>query len=548
MSWGVTSGALPDGLTLASTGVIAGIPTMTAAATPITFTVRDSSDKALTRDVSLPLTVSPEAITVSITPARAAVVVNQPLTVTATTNDYAGVSWSISPAGGAFDMPRSGSGAPITLTAPSSAGVYTVSATSVVDGSQSASITVGVTDLAGVFTYHNDLARDGVNAQEYALTPKSVNTTNFGKLFSCTVDGAVYAQPLWVANLSLGGSRRNVVLVATQHDSLYAFDADMSPCVQLWKVSLIDTNHGASSGEVSVAATPTHSLVGFGNGSSSPEVGVVGTPVIDPVSAILYVVSMSTNSTGTAFYHRLHAIDITSGSEKPGSPTPPILASYSGTGGTHVDFNSRQELQRTGLTLVNGSVYVAWASFEDKDPWYGWIMAYKYSGGALVQSSVLNVAPNIRGAGIWMSGGAPAADTTGSIYVATGNGVSAGSSATNDYGDSVLKLASGLTVSDWFMATVEITRRALADLERLFDFIAAENPQKAREQILSVGKAFELLGDHPLLGRNAEDGRRELILSRGRYGYIAKYRWLPAEDIVLILAVRHQLEAGYAGE
>src|SRR6516162_7973094 len=98
------------------------------------------------------------------------------------------------------------------------------------------------------------------------------------------------------------------------------------------------------------------------------------------------------------------------------------------------------------------------------------------------------------------------------------------------------------------MATVEITRRALADLERLFDFIAAENPQKAREQILSVRKAFELLADHPLLGRSAEQGRRELILSRGRYGYIAKYRWLPAEDIVLILAVRHQLEAGYAGE
>jgi plasmid stabilization system protein ParE len=98
------------------------------------------------------------------------------------------------------------------------------------------------------------------------------------------------------------------------------------------------------------------------------------------------------------------------------------------------------------------------------------------------------------------------------------------------------------------MATVEVTRRALADLERLFDFIAAENPQKAVEQILSVRKAFELLAEHPLLGRAAEEGRRELVLSRGRYGYIAKYRWLPAEDIVLILAVRHQLEAGYASE
>ena len=98
------------------------------------------------------------------------------------------------------------------------------------------------------------------------------------------------------------------------------------------------------------------------------------------------------------------------------------------------------------------------------------------------------------------------------------------------------------------MAAVEITRRALADLERLFDFIAAENPLKAREQILSVRKAFELLADHPLLGRPAEQGRCELILSRGRYGYIAKYRWLPAEETVLIPAVRHQLEAGYAGE
>lgn len=98
------------------------------------------------------------------------------------------------------------------------------------------------------------------------------------------------------------------------------------------------------------------------------------------------------------------------------------------------------------------------------------------------------------------------------------------------------------------MATVEITQRALADLERLFDFIAAENPKKAHEQVLSVRKAFELLADHPLLGRSVEEGRRELILSRGRYGYIAKYRWLPAEDVVLILAVRHQHEAGYAGE
>lgn len=98
------------------------------------------------------------------------------------------------------------------------------------------------------------------------------------------------------------------------------------------------------------------------------------------------------------------------------------------------------------------------------------------------------------------------------------------------------------------MATVEVTQRALGDLERLFDVIAAENPRRARQQLLSVRRAFELLAEHPLLGRSAEEGRRELVLLRGRYGYIAKYRWLPAEDIILILAVRHQQEAGYTDD
>ena len=460
LSWSLNSGALPAGLTLASTGAISGTPTESAAATPIRITVMDSSTKVQRQDVTLQLTVSPEDITVSLSPARAAVVVTQTLTLTATTNDYAGVNWSISPAGGAFSEPNSASGAPVTLTAPSTAGVYTVTATSVVDGTDSASITVGVTDLAGVYTYHNDLARDGANTQEYALTPTSVNTASFGKLFSCTVDGAVYAQPLWVANLSIGSNRHNVVLVATAHDSLYAFDADASPCMQLWKVSLIDTSHGATPGEVVVAATTTNWLVGLGGGSASPEFGVIGTPVIDPASGILYVVSMSTNPAGTSFYQRLHAIDITTGNEKPGSPVL-IAGNYPGTGssGTSVAFNARQELQRSGLALVNGAVYIAWSSFEDADPWYGWVMAYKYSGGTLAQSSVLNVAPNNRRAGIWMSGAAPAADTTGTIYVTTGNGVSdvtASSGPTNDYGDALLKLSSSLTVSDWFTPSDEV--------------------------------------------------------------------------------------------
>jgi hypothetical protein len=449
LSWSVASGALPAGLTLAASGAISGTPTATAAATPITFTVSDSSPTPLTQSVTLNLAVSPVAITVSISPARAALVVTQSLPLTATTNDYAGVSWSISPSGAAFNAPRSGSGAQVSLTAPASAGVYTVTATSVTDGSKSAAIAVAVTDLAGVYTYHNDLARDGVNAQEYALTPRSVTSTNFGKLFSCSVDGAIYGQPLWIANLSIGGSRHNVVLVGTEHDSLYAFDADANPCTQLWHVSLIDSGHGATAGEVSVA----NGLVP-GGAADPPEVGVTSTPVIDPASGIVYVVAMSTNPAGTSFYQRLHALDVTTGSEKPGSPVL-IVGSYPGTGsgGTSVAFNAWQEQQRAGLALVKGHVYIAWGSFGDIAPWYGWIMGYSYGGGALVQSSVLNVAPNKHAASIWMSGGAPAASSTGQIYVSTGNGpadTNATSGPTNDYGDSVLTLSGALTVSDWF--------------------------------------------------------------------------------------------------
>jgi len=459
LSWSVTSGALPAGLALASSGVISGTPTTSAAATPITFKVSDSSPTPLTQTVTLNLNVSPMAIRVSISPARAALVVTQTLPLTATTNDYAGVSWSISPSGGAFSAPRSGSGAPVSLTAPSSAGVYTITATSVTDGSQSAAIAVAVTDLAGVYTYHNDLARDGVNAQEYALTPQSVSSASFGKLFSCTVDGAVYGQPLWIANLSIGGSRHNVVLVATEHDSLYALDADTSPCTKLWQVSLIDSSHGATAGEMSVA----NGLLP-GGAADPPEVGVTSTPVVDPASGIVYVLAMSTNSAGTSFYQRLHAIEVTSGREKPGSPVL-IAGNYPGTGsgGTSVAFNAWQEQQRAGLALVNGQIYIGWASFGDHAPWYGWIMGYSYKSGVLVQSSVLNVAPNTRGAGIWMSGCAPAASSTGQIYVSTGNGradTNATSGPTNDYGDSVLTLTGALTVADWFTPSTAATLAA----------------------------------------------------------------------------------------
>ena len=465
-SWQLTGGSLlPSGLQLNSTtGVISGTPTATAMQSPVSVSVTDSGSPPQTQNAAFTVTVSPAGISVQISPQRAGVTIGQKQTLIATTNDNAGVTWSISPAGGAFSPSASGNGTPVSFTAPTSAGAYTVTATSVTDNTRSTSITVGVTDLAGVYTYHNDLARDGANTQEYALTPANVNSATFGKLFSCAVDGAVYAQPLWVANLSVGGVSHNVIVVATEHDSLYAFDADTSPCQTLWHASLIDSAHGANSGETTVANGATGFQVGVGYGDIAPEVGITGTPVIDPVANTLYVVAKSVDATGTVFYQRLHAISLASGSERAGSPVA-ISATYKADSGSPITFSTRQQNQRAGLTLSAGTVYIAWAAHEDAPPWYGWVMGYTYNGSLFTQQSVLNISPNTGAAGIWMAGGAPSVDSNGHLYVITGNGTfdgAATSGTTDDYGDSFLQLAPGagqnhLGVSSFFTPTDQLS-------------------------------------------------------------------------------------------
>jgi len=339
-------------------------------------------------------------------------------------------------------------------TAGSVAGMHAIVATSVANPSQIGAAAAAVTNLPGVYTYHNDIFRDGVNTQEYALTPGNVNTNTFGKLFSCGVDGAIYGQPLWVGSVPVNGAMHNVVFVATAHDSLYAFDADANPCVPLWQVSLIDTVHGATAGEITIPAGTSGYLVGLGYGDITPEVGVTGTPVIDPGTGTLYVVSKSMNSSGTNFYSRLHAIDVATGNEKMGAPIA-IAGQYPGTGdgGSADTFNVRQQAQRSGLAFVNGTVYIAWASHEDAAPYYGWITAYQYSGSAFTQTAILNVSPNQYESGIWMGGGAPAADSSNNLYVLTGNGLFDATNSTapnNDYGDSLLQLTGGLAISQYF--------------------------------------------------------------------------------------------------
>lgn len=402
------------------------------------------------------------ALSVTVAPKRAAVVTTtQTIQFTATVTGGAQVApgsadaqslvtWSVDGTDGGSAAVGTISGSGI-YTPPSTAGTHTAKATSTSDTTKSGSATVAVTDLAGVVTYHNNPARDGTNVQEYALTSATVKQSSFGKLFSCAVDGVAYTQPLWLPGLTFGAQVRNAIFVATQHDTVYAFDADASPCSQLWRVNLLDSAHGGSAGEVPVLTAH----VGNGFQDIQPEIGVTGTPVIDEASGTMYLVSKSEGPVGT-FHQRLHALDLITGAEKLGGPAN-IAASVAGTGagssGGVLAFDPRNQHQRSALALVNGVVYIAWASHEDHDPYHGWLMAY--SATNLSQVAVFNANPNGTRAGIWMAGGAPAVDALGNLYMSTGNGTFDGNSGVppnNDFGDTVMKIgtSSGLSLDDWF--------------------------------------------------------------------------------------------------
>src|SRR5580700_2133722 len=224
-----------------------------------------------------------QRVDVTVAPQRAAVAATTQTqqfvpTVIGTTN--ASVTWSVDTVAGG--NPTIGTIDDTGIyTPPATGDTHTITATSVADTSATGSANVAVTDLPGVYTYHNDLSRDGANPQEYELTPSGVTTATFGKLFSCPVDGAVYTQPLWVPGVSIGGVLHNVIYVATQHDSVFAFDADASPCVKFWQVNLLDPLHGGTAGEMPVVWNDVGNIQAHCYGDVYPEVGVTGTPVID---------------------------------------------------------------------------------------------------------------------------------------------------------------------------------------------------------------------------------------------------------------------------
>ncbi len=405
-----------------------------------------SSRLFFTLSCILVVTPSLASAAVTVSPARAAIVATtQTQQFTASVN---GATWSVdNVVGGNTTV---GTISPTGLyTPPAKAGIHAIKATS---GASSGSATVYVTALKGVLTYHNDTARDGVNSQEFALSGTTVTTSTFGKLFSCAVDGAVYAQPLWMRGVSIAGGTHNVLLVATQHDSAYLFDADANPCVTYWHVNLLDTLHGGTAGEGPV----TWNDVGACYGDIYPEVGVTGTPVIDSATNTIYLVSASESNARNSgscagalgnFYHRLHALDVATGSEKYNAPVT-IAASVLGTGDGSVNgmvsFNSQLQHNRSGLAEASGRIYVAFAAHEDAGPYHGWVIAYN-TKNVQQQMAVFNTTPNgVNGAdgGIWAGGGAPAIDAGGDVYVSTGNGVfdELPPPPNDDYGDSLLRL------------------------------------------------------------------------------------------------------------
>jgi outer membrane protein assembly factor BamB len=293
---------------------------------------------------------------------------------------------------------------------------------------------------AKVLTYHNDLARTGQNSEERILTHANVNVQKFGKVGFLNTDGLVDAEPLYVSGLTIGGRSHNIVFVVTEHDSVYAFDAET--LAQLWHVSAIGSNETPSDDRQCAQV--------------SPEIGITSTPVIalNGDGGVIYLVAMSKDREGN-YFQRLHALDITTGAEMPGSPTA-IEATFPNLKG-HTTFDPKQYKERASLLLFDGVVYTTWASHCDEGDYTGWVIGY--DAATLKPANVLNLTPNGNDGAVWMAGAGPAVDPQGFIYFLDANGTfdstldSSGFPNHNDFGNAFLKLAAThdkLKVADYF--------------------------------------------------------------------------------------------------
>ncbi len=302
-----------------------------------------------------------------------------------------------------------------------------------------------------VATYHNDNARTGVNASETTLKPTNVNVVSFGKRAAIPVEGEVFAQPLYISNVLLSdGKYHNFVIIATEHDQVYAIDADTQSIA--WHKNFLD-----SVGMV----TPVPS-VDTDCDAIADEIGITGTPVADPAGGAIYLVARTkeTHNGQVGYYQRLHALSVATGQERGDPVTITTPTDPTGQFGSAF-FDPLRNNQRSALMLANGSVYVAWASQCDVGPYQGWLMAFNQHSLALTGAWTPD--PSGMLGGIWMGSGGPTADGTGDIFLSVGNGWSDAMTGGSNYGDSVVRLRSGsraLSVVDYFIPF---------DYQRLFD-------------------------------------------------------------------------------
>jgi hypothetical protein len=440
--------------------------TATAAPGTATLTLTGTSGTlSHTATVALTIAPPPPDFTLTVSPATLTLMAGaagSPVSVTATAlNSFTGtVAIAISglPAGVTANPATlnltPGAAQNMTLTAALTAAAATSTVTFTgTSGSLSHSSQLALTiqpapttNAPDVTTFHYDVARDGLNTKETILTQSNVNSTQFGKVGFDSVDGKVDAQPLYLANVIIGGQFHNVLYVATEHDSVYAFDADTG--AQFWKISILGNGETASDDH--------------GCSQITPEIGITSTPVIDRTqgpNGTLFTIGMSKDAGGN-YHQRLHALDITSGAEISGSPTE-IAATYPGTGDNskngNVVFDPSQYAERAALLLVNGTIYTGWTSHCDNGLYTGWVMGY--SETTLQQTQLLNVTPNGHEGSIWMSGGGMAADANGFIYILDANGTFDttldinGFPTKGDYGNAMLKLSTTngkLAVADYF--------------------------------------------------------------------------------------------------
>jgi hypothetical protein len=375
------------------------------------------------------------------------------------------------------------------------------------NGTQSANATVYVTNWPGTFTRDISTMRTGLNDSETALSPGNVNASQFGRLFSYSIDGTADASPLYVPAISIPGQGvHNVVFVATEHDSVYAFDADARQSGPLWRVSFINPANGVTT----VPPNDTGECCDI-----SPEIGITGSPVIDPSTNTLYVVAKTKEVVGgtTTYYHRLHALDLATGAEKLGGPVI-LHASAPGTGdgstGGSVPFDSLHENQRPALLLSNGVVYVGFGAHGDQRPYHGWVLGYNAAN--LNQALVYITTPNDpgtqktgagSGGGIWQSGDGLATDSTGNIFFVTGNGLFDANKGGKDYGDSLLKIN---------------------PLGALLDFFTPHDQQSMNDNDIDLGSGGVLLlpdqpGPHTHLAITAGKNGTIYLVDRDNMGH-----------------------------